>query len=103
MMRDGTITGLVDVDTVGMGERSDDLANLIAHLHMVALGGRPEAARAGERLLAGFEAGGRRPSLRSRIAATVLGYAAGPWTRQSEGWQGQVADRVEAAEAWVKA
>ena len=36
MVRGDTITGLVDIDTVGTGEPTDDLANLLAHLAAIA-------------------------------------------------------------------
>ncbi len=103
MVDDGRITGLVDIDTVGMGARADDLANLLAHLHAVALGASPAAARIGERLLAGFDPIVAPGPLRLRIAGTLLGYAPGPWLRQSPGWRSEVASRLDAALAWKRA
>lgn len=93
------VVGLIDVDTVGMGERADDLATMIGHLHVMALGGRSSHARQAERLLAGFERS--HGDLRPRIAAAVLGYASGPWIRQEPDWQTGALQRLDAAEAWL--
>ena len=102
MVDRGRITGLVDIDTVGMGSRADDLANLIAHLHTVALGANPSAARVGEALLEGFDRMVAPGLLRLRVAGTLLGYAPGPWLRQSQGWQHEVGRRLDAALAWKR-
>jgi hypothetical protein len=101
MLHSGRVSGLIDVDTVGMGERSDDLASLIGHLHVSALGGNARLAGVAEGLLAGFERTVDRAVLRPRIAAAVFGYAAGPWTRQADRWEGRVIERLDAAEAWL--
>ncbi|MEX1281255.1 MAG: phosphotransferase, partial [Acidimicrobiia bacterium] len=101
IVRDGVVAGLIDVDTVGMGERLDDIATLIAHLHVSALAGRPDLARMAEQFLAGFEARVDPAMLRPRIAAGVFGHAAGPWTRQQPDWELGVAARLDAAEAWL--
>lgn len=103
MVDRGRISGLVDIDTVGMGSRADDLANLLAHLHVVALSAGPAAARIGERLLAGFDTIVAPGPLRLRIAGTLLGYAPGPWLRQSDRWRTEVSGRVDAALAWKRA
>ena len=101
MLHRGRVSGLIDVDTVGLGERSDDLASLIGHLHVSALGGNARLAGVAEGLLAGFERTVDRAVLRPRIAAAVFGHAAGPWTRQADRWEGRVIERLDAAEAWL--
>ena len=103
LVRQGRLTGLIDVDTVGLGQPADDAANLIAHLHAVALGDKTGAAgRYGGRV---FEAAVRRfdePDLRRRVAATMLGYAVGPWSRQEAGWPSMVHGRIDGALDWIR-
>ncbi len=104
LVQDGRLTGLVDIDTVGIGERADDWANLIAHLHIVALGD-PSGAAAdyGQRVFQHVIRSHDERDLRLRIAATMLGYAPGPWLRQTGGWPALIEGRVGAALAWLPA
>ncbi len=100
----GRLTGLVDIDTVGMGEPADDWANLIAHLHVVALGDAGGgAARYGQRVFQHALRSHEESDLRRRIAATILGYAPGPWLRQVEGWDALVHTRIDASVSWLPA
>lgn len=98
----GRLTGLVDIDTVGIGQRSDDLANLVAHLHMLALSDTTgETARYGEKVFAMACANADAADLRLRIATTLLGYAPSPWSRQETNWATLVARRIGAAVEWL--
>jgi aminoglycoside phosphotransferase len=97
-----TLTGLVDIDTVGMGNRADDHANLLAHLHIIALrnpGGA--AARYGELVYRAAVTQNATDDLRIRVAATMLGYASGPWSRQESGWPARVDRLIEAGCEWL--
>lgn len=98
----GALTGLVDVDTVGVGHLPDDYANLLAHLHVVALGDTSGgAARYGERCYRAAVPTADPVDLRVRVAATLVGYASGPWSRQEHGWPSRVDRLIEAACQWL--
>ncbi len=76
--RDGSITGLIDVDTAGRGNAADDAAALLAHTAASALLSPPAGA---ERLRALLEAATARWSgdgaVRARTAVHLLGHALG--------------------------
>ncbi|HEY5685181.1 MAG TPA: phosphotransferase [Acidimicrobiia bacterium] len=98
----GRLVGVVDIDTVGLGQPVDDCANLLAHLHVHALRDRSGATAAyGERAYAAARRRHEVTDLRIRTAATLLGYASGPWSRQESGWEGRVDRLVDAAAEWI--
>lgn len=103
MVRGDTITGLVDIDTVGSGERTDDLANLLAHLAAIATA-NPSVADVvttyGAKLTNGFDLVTKPRQLRLRVAAALLGYAGGPFRVQEPDWRNATDDRVKIAEQW---
>jgi hypothetical protein len=100
----GRVTGLLDVDTAGPGERLDDLACLLGHLSVLA---RLEPARAaaigrlGARYLAAFERAVDPVDLRYRVAAVVLSLATGPHRVQERGWRRATGQRLDLAEQWL--
>lgn len=97
LARDGTITGLLDVDTAGPGHRIDEWATLLAHLSV-----RSGAARRyGATLLTYAEQRFDRHQLRPRIAAAVLGLATGPFRVQVPGWAAVTRDRIDLAARWL--
>lgn len=103
LVSSGALTGLVDIDTVGVGNRTDDYANLLAHLHVVALRDTTgAAAQYGERVYATAAAASTGDDLRIRTAATMLGYASGPWSRQEPDWPKRVERLVKAAAEWLE-
>jgi hypothetical protein len=76
----GTITGLLDIDSVGPGYRVDDLACLLGHalvLPCLAPAIYPLAPAAARRWLAAFDAVVDPAALRARVAAVVLSLVAG--------------------------
>jgi hypothetical protein len=100
----GAISGVLDLDTAGAGERIDDLACLLGHLSVLAQIDRPRAGRIsklGARYLTGFECQEQRPELRRRIAAVVLSLATGPHRVQENGWEQTTRHRLELAEQWL--
>jgi hypothetical protein len=98
----GRLVGVVDIDTVGVGTRADDVANLLAHLHVQALRDPTgSTARYGERAFASARGRHDAADLRTRTAATLLGYASGPWSRQEEGWADRVDRLIDAAADWL--
>ena len=99
----GRITGLVDVDTAGIGERSNDLAGLLAQLSTLALTSAERGAldRYGAELIAEFDRSVDPVGLRLRVAAAVLGFATGPFRVQMKNWPDATTDRVALAERWM--
>jgi len=101
----GGIVGVVDVDTAGAGQRSDDLANLIGQLSTLTLvsGAPPSIAAYIDQLLGVFDTVSEPEGLRLRVAAAVLGLATGPFRVQLEDWPEQTMRRLELAGRWIDA
>ena len=103
---DGTVAGLLDVDTLGPGRRSDDLACMLAHLAVVDLmtpGPDGDGVRAA--LFAWQPAFERRvdPSeLRLRTAAVIVSLATGPFRAQEPGWALATTRRLDLAATWTE-
>lgn len=102
----GRITGLLDLDTAGGGERLDDLACLLGHLSVLAQIHRWRATainRLGSRYLAALDATVDPVWLRYRTAAVVLSLATGPHRVQQPGWQAATDRRLRLAHQWAEA
>jgi hypothetical protein len=99
------ITGVVDIDTVGPGRRSDDLACLLAHLSTVQRMSVEQAIGL-NRLLnlwaPVFEARVDPIELRLRAAAVVISLATGPYRSQQPQWAAETATMLNAAEALAR-
>jgi hypothetical protein len=104
MALDGRITGLLDVDTVGLGRRIDDWAQLIGHLAMrleVAPGPiRLRVQGFARQVLAVADRQVDPAGLRRRVAAAILGLATGPFRAQTPSWPQETKRRVDLAEIW---
>ena len=105
LLLDGArISGLLDVDTVGPGRRSDDLACLLAHVAVLAQL-EPTHRRTSndvvERWLTGFERVVDPLELRARVAGVVVSLATGPHRVQQAGWPEVTRSRLDLAEAWL--
>jgi hypothetical protein len=102
----GRVSGLLDVDTAGPGRRSDDLACLLGHAHVLA---QSEPAHTGTTLavlagwLAAFERQVDPVDLRARTAGVVVSLATGPHRVQSPGWQDLTRARLDLAGQWLAA
>jgi len=103
LVRDGSVAGLIDVDTAGRGERSNDLAVMLAHLATLSLASksRRNIDRYGTTLMAAFDEHVDPRDLRLRTAAAVLGFATGPFRVQQQRWVQATERRVALAEQWV--
>ena len=100
----GRITGLLDIDTAGPGERLDDLACLLGHLSVLAQIQPARASainRLGARCLTAFDSTVDPAELRYRTAAVVLSLATGPHRVQEPGWPDATRRRLELAERWL--
>lgn len=93
LMGDSGITGLLDVDTVGLGDRADDWATLLAHL---AVRGRDDHGLRDE-----IERRIPRAHLRPRVAAALLGLATGPYRVQQRDAVRHTAAIVGLAARWA--
>jgi len=98
---DGAISGMLDLDGVGWGDPTDDLASMLGRVWtsgQTSTRGRARfAAYAGE-LLDGFSRRADRRDLCMRAAAIVFGRATGPFRSQAERWREQALERIELAE-----
>lgn len=88
----GAVTGLLDIDDVGVGDPLTDEATLVAHLRFRALvadepGRRLELLRYADELRSAF-AGGR--DLDVLIAGVLVGLATGPFRIQRDGWRDEI-------------
>ena len=101
----GQVVGLLDVDTVGVGERADDVAGLLGHLSTLALTSpaRRDIERYGSKLIRGFDTAVDPVGLRLRVAGVVLGLATGPFRVQERNWREATRARVRLASDWIEA
>lgn len=100
----GTVTGLVDIDTVGSGERTDDMANFLGHLDAITSADPQRADRItsyGAEVTRGFDSITDPRQLRLRVAAALLGYATGPFRVQEHEWRASTEARLLRAEHWL--
>jgi len=100
----GRISGLLDVDTAGPGERVDDLGCLLGHLSVLAqidLERADAINRLGAGYLAAFAGVVDAAELRRRTAAVVLSLATGPHRVQEAGWQAATRARLDLATRWL--
>lgn len=98
LLRSGTVTGLLDVDTAGPGHRIDDWATLLAHLTVLDTPASRDWARSVLRHVEGrFEP----EKLRPRVASAVLGLATGPIRTQRPDWADRTRQRIAVAERWL--
>lgn len=104
MVDGGRVTGLLDIDTAGRGERLDDVACLLAHLGVLAQI-HPEVGaqmdRLASRLHRRFARDLDRAALGRRTAAVVLSLATGPFRVREVGWQHATGQRISLAEQWL--
>lgn len=103
-VQDGRIVGLLDVETLGPGRRSDDLACLVAHLSTVQGMAHEQRVRRDALLsswLKAFDLSVDPTELRLRSAAVVLSLATGPVRTQESDWPAQTRQILDAAEILV--
>jgi hypothetical protein len=105
MVSDGSVVGLLDVDTYGWGRPGDDPATMIGHLDLWRhLSSQSERVRAyAESLLDVWDRLVDPVDLRRRIAAVHLTLAPGAFRVQTADWPSETVSRIELAETWVDA
>jgi hypothetical protein len=104
LVQRGRISGLLDVDTHGLGRRVDDLATLVGHLSTLAIatGRRTATERYAARLLDGFDRVVDPVVLRYAVADVVLGLATGPFRVLEPDWPANTDARIALAERWAE-
>jgi hypothetical protein len=99
---DGLITGLLDIDTMGPGQRADDLACMIAHLSTMQRM-TPEQAAGLARLinlwLQVFDTRVDPAELRLRAAGVIVSLATGPYRGQEPNWENETIRMIDSAVA----
>lgn len=105
LVRGGQITGLLDIDTAGAGDRIDDLGCLLGHLSVLARADPEHAAvidQLGSTYLPAFaRTVPDAAELRHRAAAVVLALATGPHRVHQKGWRSATRRRLDVAESWL--
>ena len=106
LIREGDVVGLLDIDSVGIGCRIDDWANMIGHLAAWRLSAVGDARLQVERFTrdvtaAAEEDSGQPAELRRRVAAVLIGLATGPFRAQTRTWPADTRARVGLAERWL--
>jgi hypothetical protein len=99
-----SITGLLDIDTLRLGDRLDDLGCLIGHLSVLAHLEPQHATsikRAGAAYLTAFERTVDPADLRYRAAAVVISLATGPHRVQQPRWPATTSRLVDLAGEWL--
>ena len=100
---DGRVTAVLDIDTAGPGERSDESATLLAHLSALTLdtAGRETAPGYADAVLAYAERRVPAQQLRQRTAAALLGLAIVPFRVQKHQWPEHTVARLDLAMTWL--
>ncbi len=104
MISSGRVSGLLDIDTAGRGERLDDAGCLLAHLAVLAQLHPGRAATInplGLRLQRRFGENLDPSALARRAAAVTLSLATGPHRVQERSWPARTARRLALAERWL--
>jgi hypothetical protein len=102
LVADGRVSGLLDPDTAGPGQRVDDLATFLAHLLTTDTQSAAEQDRLNGVVADWVPHFDRRVDpvqLRLRAAAVVVSLAGGPYAAQLPGWQSASWRMLRAAEA----
>lgn len=99
----GRVTAVLDVDSAGPGERSEEWATLLAHLSALALDdvGRERATGYAYAVLAHAERRVPAQQLRHRTAAALLGLAKGPFRLQHPQWPRHTVALLDVAMTWL--
>lgn len=101
---EGRISGILDVDTLGLGRPADDAGTMLGHLAVWhAMSGQPDRVGAyASALRQRWESRLDPIDVRRRAAARILGLAAGPFRVQQSGWPVETMRRLALAEMWLR-
>lgn len=104
LVEDGRVSGLLDVDTLGVARPGDDPGTMLGHLAVWhTLSSQPDRVAAyASALQQRWEVVLDARDLRLRAAARVLGLALGPFRVQQVGWPVETSRRLDLARQWVE-
>lgn len=104
LVENGSVVGLLDVDTYGMGRRGDDPGVMLGHLALwQTMSSQPQRVVDYARSLLNLWDRIYDPSdIRRRAAATLFTLASGPFRVQTADWPGETADRIALAHRWLE-
>jgi hypothetical protein len=101
----GAVTGLLDLDGVGWGDPTDDMASMLGRIWTSGQTegkGRDRFRDYAGELLDTFSRRTERHDLCMRVAAIVFGRSTGPFRAQVSDWRDQALERIELAELCVE-
>jgi aminoglycoside phosphotransferase (APT) family kinase protein len=103
LSHDRRITGLIDVDTLRYGTRSEDLGRFLAHIGALRVGGKvgSGAVQYATHLRSQFDSATSPVAIRDEAIAALIGYATGPFRVQEPSWTRGIERRIELAERWA--
>lgn len=104
LVRDGTISGLLDIDGLGPGDRLDDPATLIAHLSALEMAvprARVQVRAYSEAIVRASDRLADPDDLARRVAATCIGLATGPFRVQQPHWRAETLRLLALAQRWA--
>ena len=104
LIEDGEVSGILDVDTLGMARPGDDPGTMLGHLavwHTMSSQSERVAAFA-RALQQRWETDIDPGDIRRRAAARILGLAVGPFRVQQRGWPAETSRRLTLAQHWVE-
>lgn len=104
LIEDGRISGILDVDTLGVARPGDDPGTMLGHLAVWhTMSSQPDRVAAYASALQEIWESRLDPvDLRLRAAARIVGLAAGPFRVQQQGWPTETSRRLALAEHWVE-
>jgi aminoglycoside phosphotransferase len=102
LLSDGSqVTGVLDVDTAGPGERADEWATLIAYLSVLGIS-HAQARRYCDEVHTYAERRIDPRDLHRRTAAVVLGLVTAPFRARLADWPRYAAGRLALAREWLQ-
>lgn len=107
LVQGGEVTGLIDLDTAGLGEPLDDWATFLAHLAIWRNAAADDDTHARVTAYARGVADvalslGAPEAIERRTAAVILGLAAGPFASLAPDWAQLVDARIRLAVDWLR-
>lgn len=94
------ITGMLDVDTAGPGQRADEWATMVGYLSVLGMSHPWARLYCDEVFAFALDRVGSRV-LNPRVAGVVLALAAAPFRSRSDDWPRHAARRLALARAWL--
>jgi aminoglycoside phosphotransferase len=106
MVEEGVVSGLLDLDTAGLGDPVADWATLVGHLHasieLTPAATRKAVARYTADILELARSRIDGDALAAHVAAVAFGLATGPFRVQMPGWYEEMRRRLRLAALWAR-